>query len=237
LVKVAQGVRSVLPGDNKYGDPLSIGGKKPAQLLGQRIANATAERPSAFREMGMGALQVWQSFAEAQGRGRGDRELAIVFTDLADFSEWTLKAGDDAALELLREVGQTLEPAFERRGGRIVKRLGDGLMATFEQVDEAVAAALEGAEAVAKLKVDGHRPRLRAGVHVGRPRKLGGDYFGADVNVAARVTAAAEPDQVLVSETVRERLESGDVALKRRWRFKEKGAPRDLKVFHARGGG
>ena len=44
----------------------------------------------------MGALQVWQSLSEAQGRGQGDREVAILFTDLVGFSDWVLEAGDDA---------------------------------------------------------------------------------------------------------------------------------------------
>lgn len=233
LVEAAQAVRSLLPGDHKYGDPLSVGGQEPTHLLGKRIAAATAERPSAIREVGMGGLQLWQSVSEAQGRGRGDREVTIVFTDLVGFSDWTLDAGDDAALRLLREVGQVLEPALEGRGGRIVKRLGDGLMAIFEEPDEAVAGALEGAEAIGRLDVDGHSPRLRVGVHVGRPRSLGGDYFGADVNVAARVAAAADPDGVLVSEAVCERLRTGAFHLRRRWRFKEKGTPKDLKVFLA----
>ena len=65
-------------------------------MLGRRLSALTAEQPGALREVGMSALQVWQGLSEAQGRGRGDRELAIVFTDLADFSTWALDAGDDA---------------------------------------------------------------------------------------------------------------------------------------------
>jgi adenylate cyclase len=67
---------------------------------------------------------------------------------------------------------------------------------------------------------------------VGRPRKLGGDYFGVDVNIAARVAAAAGPGEVLVSDAARDRLE-GEVDLRRRWRFSAKGAPKDLRVYLA----
>jgi class 3 adenylate cyclase len=56
--------------------------------------------------------------------------IAILFTDLVGFSAWALKAGDAAMLELLREVGTAQEAAGLARGGRIVKRLGDGLMST-----------------------------------------------------------------------------------------------------------
>ncbi len=58
-----------------------------------------------MREVGLSALQVWQALSESQGRGRGERELAILFTDLVDFSAWALEAGDTMAVDLLRQVG------------------------------------------------------------------------------------------------------------------------------------
>jgi adenylate cyclase len=233
LVRAAQALRGRLPGDVQYGDPLSVAGDEAPQVLGRRLAAITAEKPSALREVGFSALQVWQSVSEAQGRGRGDEEIAILFTDLVEFSKWTLEAGDTLAVEMLREVGRATEPAIERQNGRIVKRLGDGLMAVFPSPSDAVCAALEAREALQGVEVGGTRPRLRAGVHVGRPRKLGSDFFGVDVNVAARVAAAAGPDQVLISDAARAKLEDEDVTLKRRWRFSAKGAPKDLKVYAA----
>ena len=120
VVRAAQALRARLPGDHAYGDPLSVAGDEPPQLIGQRLAAATDRRPSAVRELGFGALQLWQAVSEAQGRGRGDEPLAILFTDLVGFSDWALEAGDDAALELLRRVGRTVDPAIKDRDGRIV---------------------------------------------------------------------------------------------------------------------
>ena len=57
--------------------------------------------------------------------------MAPLFTDLVGFSAWALHAGDAAVLELLREVGAEVEALITGHEGRIVKRLGDGLMATF----------------------------------------------------------------------------------------------------------
>ncbi len=233
VVKAARALRQRLPGDRSYGDPLSVAGDEPPQLIGQRLAAAMNERPSAARELGFGALQLWQAAAEAQGRGRGDRPLAILFVDLVRFSDWALEAGDDAALDLLRRVGRAVDPALTARGGRIVKRLGDGLMAVFDDAADAVDAALDASERVREVEADGYRPELRAGIHFGKPRKLGSDYFGVDVNVAARVADAAGPSQVLVSETVRERLGDAEVSLRRQWRFKAQGTPKGLKVFSA----
>ncbi len=103
-------------------------------------------------------------------------------------------------------------------------------MAVFEQAGDAVAAASDACAAVARIPLDGGGAQLRAGIHLGTPRRLGGDYFGVDVNVAARVGAAAGPGELLISETVRERLDD-DVALAGRWRLRAKGAPNDLTVY------
>jgi adenylate cyclase len=146
------------------------------------------------------------------------------------FSSWALEAGDAAALELLREVGTAVEGAVLAHEGRIVKRLGDGLMATFLSANQAVEAALDAQRAVQEIELDGYRPRLRAGVHWGRPRKLGGDYLGVDVNVAARVADAAKPDQVLISDAVLRRLHADGLRTGRVRRLKAHGAPRDLQV-------
>jgi adenylate cyclase len=233
VVKAARALRRRLPGDRSYGDPLSVAGDEPPQLIGQRLASAMNARPSAAREVGFGALQLWQAVSEAQGRGRGDEPLAIVFLDLVRFSDWALEAGDDAALDLLRTVGRTVDPVLLGRDGRIVKRLGDGLMAVFGEAGNALDAALEASESVRAIRADGYEPELRAGIHYGKPRRLGSDYFGVDVNVAARVADAAGPSQVLVSETVCEHLGDAGVSLRRQWRFKAEGAPKGLKVFAA----
>jgi adenylate cyclase len=226
LLTIFRQARKRLPGDEDYGDPLSL----PPGVLGQQLALVAQERPSALKEVGFSALQVWQSLSEAQGRGRGDEEVAIVFTDLAGFSTWALDAGDTLAVELLRRVAREVEPVMTSHGGKVVKRLGDGLMAVFADAEEAVAAALESRDAVGGLDIGGHRPRMRAGVHVGRPRMLGGDYLGVDVNIAARVAAAAGPGEVLISDSVVDRLPE-NTRTRRKWRFSGKGTPAQTKVF------
>jgi adenylate cyclase len=171
LVELLRLGRSRLPGDERYGDPLSLTGDQAPAVLGRRLSALTAEQPGALREVGMSALQVWQGLSEAQGRGRGDRELAIVFTDLAGFSTWALDAGDTQAVALLREVGSAIEPEICSRGGEIVKRLGDGLMAVFEDAGRAIEAAHASARALEGVHVDGHCPPLRFSAK-GAPKAL-----------------------------------------------------------------
>jgi adenylate cyclase len=127
-----------------------------------------------------------------------------------------------------------VDPLIKDREGRIVKRLGDGVMAVFDEADQAVDAALEASRAVQQIQIDGYSPELRGGIHFGRPRKLGNDYFGVDVNVAARVADAAGPGEVLISEAVCDLIGDSEIDVRRRWRFRAKGTPTDLKVFSAK---
>lgn len=234
LLTALRFMRRMLPGDSELGDPLSTAGTDPSHLLARRVSEAGQRRPSATRELGLGALQVWQALSEKQGRGLGDVDVAILFTDLVDFSSWALDAGDTAVLDLLREMGRAVEPVVQDHGGEVVKRLGDGMMAVFGSAQSAVDAAVESCRAVGELDIAGHRPQLRAGVHIGRPRKLGGDYLGVDVNIAARVMADASGGEVRVSETAAAQLPDGAYQLKPHRRFRAKGAPKDLRVFTAR---
>ena len=144
LVKGARLVREWLPGDERYGDPLSTGGRRPSEVAGRQLSELTVESPGVVRELGLGAVQVWQALAEAQGRGRGEVELAIVFTDLSGFSTWALDKGDTVAVNFLRDVGEALEPPLTDHGGTIVKRLGDGLMAVFADPQAAVTGGARG---------------------------------------------------------------------------------------------
>lgn len=230
-VKAARAARRVLPGDSTYGDPLSIGdGQGPGDLLA-RYLSEVSERPSASRELGLGAVQVLQSLSESRGRGRGQQDVAILFTDLVEFSAWALEVGDETALELLRRIGEAVEGAVRAHDGKVVKRLGDGVMAAFPEPVEAVEAACEASARLAELEAEGYQPELRAGVHLGRPRKMGGDYLGVDVNIASRLVDAASGGEILVSAAVCERLDEDSFEMSKKRRFRAKGAPKDLQVF------
>lgn len=230
LLSVARGIRRRLPGDERFGDPLSTAGRAPVEVIARGVSALQPGRESVAKELGLSALQVWQSVSEAAGRGRGDLEMALLFTDLVGFSSWALHAGDAGVLELLREVGAAVEAVIVRHDGRIVKRLGDGLMATFLNAEQAVEAALDAQDALREIQVDGYVPRMRAGVHWGQPRKLGGDFLGVDVNVAARVTDAAKAGQVLVSDALLARIDRDGMQTGRAKRLRADGAPSHLRV-------
>src|SRR6202030_3638642 len=102
----------------------------------------------------------------------------------------------------------------------------------FADARSAIEAALEACARTEAIDLDGYRPRLRGGVHLGRPRKLGGDYFGVDVNIAARLAQAAAPGEVLVSARTLDALDAEMIARSEERPCSAKGAPDDL-VAHA----
>jgi adenylate cyclase len=104
LLGIVRSLRKVLPGDDRVADPNALAAKDQPRAVSKLLAEISTDRPGALGEAGLGALQVWQSISEAQGRGRGSTDLAVAFTDLVDFSEWALEAGDEAAIDLLRDV-------------------------------------------------------------------------------------------------------------------------------------
>jgi adenylate cyclase len=231
LLTAVRRLRGLLPGDSRFGDPLSVAGDKQSDLVGRRLSELTAERPGVLREAGLSALQVWQAVSEAQGRGRGDVELTILFTDLVDFSDWAVRAGDEAALALLRDVSEAIEPPVRDHGGEVVKRLGDGMMAVFADTADAVDAVNAARDGLAEIEADGYRPVIRAGIHRGQPRRIGGDYLGVDVNVAARIAEQAGPDELLVSDRVVEELSEDAVRARRKRLFRGKGVPKDMSIY------
>jgi class 3 adenylate cyclase len=227
LLELAQRARRRTIGDDAISDPLAQDRGRAADLAAQHLADLRGDAPGVLGELGMSALQTWQRIAERQDRGRGRVDVAVMFTDLVGFSAWALEAGDQAAIELLREFTEASEPPILERRGEVVKRLGDGVMAAFWDAPSAVEAAFEAAERAASIEVEGYRARLRTGIHLGRPRRIGDDYFGVDVNIAARLAEQARPGEILVSDTALAKLDETAVWASKR-RFRAKGAPADL---------
>lgn len=206
VVAAIRKARRALPGDPDFGDPLSTSGQGSARAAARAADRFIGDRAAATREVSLAGLQVWQALAEKVAGRPVNAEVTIVFTDLVGFSDWSLQAGDEATLRLLRRVAQVAEPPMLDSGGHIVKRMGDGMMATFGEPATAVRATLAAIEAVDTVEVEGYTPRMRAGVHTGRPQRIGGDWLGVDVNIAARVMDRAAHGGLIVSQATLVRI-------------------------------
>lgn len=179
------------PGDA----PLSTA--TPVEVVERYLQGSVEKRPSLLASLGLTAIQVLSSGAEDDAGGASSEPLAVAFTDLENFTAFTSREGDEAASRLLAEHHRAVGPLVRSRGGRVAKRLGDGLLLTFPEPEAAVLACLE---------LVGSNPeplRLRAGVHMGDLVVTRDDVIGHVVNVAARVTESARGGEVLVTADVR----------------------------------
>lgn len=138
----------------------------------------------------------------------GEGTATVMFTDIVGSSPIANAVGDRVWASTINSHFETVSQAIEDNDGYVVKTLGDGTMSTFSSARAAVTAA----KAVQKLVTEAERePRLeiRVGIHTGDVIKADGDYFGNVVNKAARIAAAANPGQILVSDVTRGMVESG----------------------------
>jgi class 3 adenylate cyclase len=161
---------------------------------------------------------------------------AIMFTDLKDSTLMTSTLGDARALHLLHVSNVVTRGALLAARGREIKNTGDGIMASFVSVPDAVSCAVSVQQALAEHNRQAQEGELllRIGLHAGEPIEEHGDLFGTAVQLAARLCAAAAPSEILVSETIRDLSGGSDVPFEDRGTFELKGFPSGVRVFSIR---
>src|SRR5688572_4718547 len=126
------------------------------------------------------------------------RQLAaIMFTDIVGYTALMGK-DEQKAFELLDKNRQIQKPIIEQHNGRWIKELGDGVMATFNTVSEAVNAAITIQQTCNASK----QFQLRVRIHLGEVVFENDDVFGDGVNIASRIQAITHPGSIYISETV-----------------------------------
>jgi len=124
----------------------------------------------------------------------------FLFSDIVDSTRLAEAIGEGAWEQLLRWHDRILRAEFARWRGEEVKHGGDGFFVAFDQADDGVACATAIQRALARHRADhGFAPTIRIGLHAGEATARDDDYFGAAVTRAARISAAAGGDEILVS--------------------------------------
>ncbi len=135
---------------------------------------------------------------------RRERKLAAIF--FSDIVGFTALMGEDeaATLAIMDTSDEIHRGALGRHRGRLLKKLGDGTLASFESVSDAVACAQEVQRAVA---TDG-RFHVRIGIHLGEIIHSGGDVHGDGVNIAARIQSEVGPGGIGISGVVYDNIKN-----------------------------
>jgi len=171
-------------------------GQIPSEIIGVDLATVEAF---------LGRISDPRHIADTTAHDADAGLRAILVTDIVGSTELTTRLGDVAALELVRVHDCLVRRGLAAHAGREVEHTGDGIMAVFDEVANAVRAAADiqrrfcayNAEATEDL-------RIRIGIDAGEPVAEHNDLFGATVHLAFRLCGEAEADGILVSGSVRE---------------------------------
>jgi class 3 adenylate cyclase len=158
---------------------------------------------------------------------------AIMFTDLKDSARMTTTFGDTKALHLLHIHNALTRNALRDHRGREVKHTGDGVMASFDCVLDAVECAINIQKALAahnQAEPDAAM-HLRIGISAGEPIEEHGDLFGTAVQTAARICAHAEADRILVARVVRDQYPDKEQSFSDLGEITPKGFDRAVQVY------
>lgn len=154
---------------------------------------------------------------------------AAAFADLSGYTQLTEESGDEVAAEISVTLAQLVNEIAARHRGSVVKMLGDGVQFHFRDPCDAVRASLEIVE---RARSEG-LPPAHVGVNAGRMIYDEGDYFGATVNIAARIAAHATADQVLVGEDLERWVEPAGFRLVEVGPVELKGVAKPVTIYQA----
>jgi adenylate cyclase len=157
----------------------------------------------------------------------GRLRVAIAFADLAGYTRMTEEQGDEEAVEAVERFVEAVEHTLPENA-RIIKTIGDEVMVVGSDAAELTDWA------VGFQQLMDQRPLPRIGIHVGETLYRDGDYYGREVNQAARVAARAAGGEVLVTRPVVEAAEAPHLAFERIGEVRLKGFTEATELFLAR---
>lgn len=138
-----------------------------------------------------------------------EQELAIMFSDVVGSTQLYESLGDDVARETVQICVDQMKTAVEANAGVVIKTMGDEVMATFDNVQEAMKAATQMQSQItdsSPTNDDSVHVNIRIGCHFGPVVVENHDVFGSAVHTANRLTSQAKARQILITEDTVERL-------------------------------
>jgi len=160
-----------------------------------------------------------------------ERILAtVLFTDIVRSTEHAAELGDQRWVALLQAHRVAVRQEIGRWRGEEIDTTGDGFLITFDGPARAIRCAQAILTAAAEQGL-----QVRAGLHTGEIERRGSQIEGIAVHIAARVTASAEPGEVLVSSTVRDLVAGSGIRFEDRGTHRLKGVPDPWRLFGTEG--
>ena len=133
----------------------------------------------------------------------------IMYTDLQESTMMTTRLGDTKAVQFFRIHNYFVRKALKSHAGREVKHTGDGFVASFRSVPNAINCSIDIQRSLALYNNENHKVPLhvRIGLSAGEPVEEDGDLFGVSVQLSARLCEHAQPDSIIAAEVVKRECE------------------------------
>lgn len=212
----------------------------PAATAAERAVRRVVRTAGRVREHGLSGLlqssiedlQSWAADQRADivNMASADGTVTLFFSDIEDSTPLNERLGDATWVRVLAAHDSLVRGRIERYRGQVVKTSGDGFMAAFRDAEAACRAAV-GIQKDLRRTLDPMLRvvapiRVRIGIHTGTVITKGGDYFGRNVAMAARVGALATGGEILASAAVHDALEDdAEVQLVEMGEVELKGLP------------
>jgi class 3 adenylate cyclase len=159
----------------------------------------------------------------------------VLFTDLVGHTEMMQRLGDAKGRDVLRDHERITRELLQQHGGAEVKAMGDGFMASFGSVTQAMECAIALQRAFAAHSESMPEPlHVRVGLNAGEPIEEDGDLFGSTVILASRIAAKAGAGEILVPDTVRGLLSGKGFMFTDRGEFVPKGFDEGVRLYEVR---
>ena len=238
LPKLTGSLRERIEGN---GGPMSTM-VQAAEALEPILEEAVTKRPSRLGKLGLKSAHLLANLAMEDDRSNNrltkiaaGGTVGIVFVDIAAFTNFTSRVGDEEAITVLSRLSGIIDRCIRPAKGECVKGLGDGYLLAFPSASQAITGAMALSHAAHNAKKKGHLPvHLRIGVHAGEPLVEQDDLLGHDVNLTARLLDHCKPGEILVSEAAKElaekRMKKTDFVNRRR--IKVKGLASRVTVYN-----
>jgi class 3 adenylate cyclase len=156
---------------------------------------------------------------------RSRKAVTILFTDIEDSTRYWDTYGDVKGRLMVDQHNRLTFPVVKRFGGKIIKTIGDAIMASFKDPEDAIKAAI-GIQQVLHLMREKDKSfglKVRIGLHTGHAIVEDNDVFGNVVNVAARVESKAKGNEILLSKSTVAKLNKRNLHLVRKGEYELKG--------------
>ena len=161
------------------------------------------------------------------------KQITILFTDIEDSTRYWDTRGDVDGRLMVDYHNRLIFPVIKKFKGKIIKTIGDAIMASFNRSEQAVKAAIAIQQMLQKTRRQdkNFRLKVRIGIHTGKAIVEHSDVFGDVVNVASRIEQIGQGNEIFLSKNTADKIDKKTFGLVKSISFTPKGKNRKIKVY------